>query len=241
MTFLVTLLLATVLDAPPDLPSITPEQLHELMSAGKAVAVDVRGTVPYEIGHVAGAVWMPMGVMKQRAGELPEDTLLVTYCTCKAEETSLDAARMLQDLGFERVAVLTGGYPAWKNAGLPTEANREPVAGDAEPRSRRGRLAPPAAVSCDRNKLTSYSGIVRTYERSADKTTLVIETDADTVERVTLRHSAGDPLRWFLIDGTPATPADWNRIEVSRGRLHDGMGVTAWVCEDGTTVVDWRP
>ena len=33
--------------------------------------------------------------MQSRAGELPEDKLIVTYCTCKAEETSLEAAMLL--------------------------------------------------------------------------------------------------------------------------------------------------
>ena len=243
MTLLASLLLAATLDAPADAARVTPDQLKAMLEKGTAIAVDVRGTVPWELGHIAGAVWMPIGLMSQRGGELPTDKLLVTYCTCKAEETSLEAARVLSTLGFERVAVLTGGYPAWKNAGFAVESTREPQAVSQETApAGRGRLAPPAAVPCDRNQLTSYEGRVRTYERDREKTLLVLETTHGTVERVTLRHSAsGTPLKWYLIAGTPATEADWNRIETTPGKLHDGMGAIAWVCEDGTTLIDWRP
>ena len=94
-------------------PRMTPAEVHALVQKGDAVVVDVRGTVPYEMGHVTGAVWMPLGLMNQRASELPQDKLIVAYCTCKAEETSLEAAVLLSKHGFERVAVMQGGYPAW--------------------------------------------------------------------------------------------------------------------------------
>lgn len=229
MTLLLTLLLSTTI------PRLTPAEVHALVQKGDAIVVDVRGTVPYELGHVTGAVWMPLGLMNQRAGELPLDKTIVTYCTCKAEETSIEAAELLAKHGFTRVAVMQGGYPAWKNAGLPVESNREE-------RPAGGRVAPPAAVSCDRNELTLYAGKVASYSRSRGKTTLVIDTFSDTREKVTLRHPrSDDPSRFFLIHGTPFTDKDWNRIELRRGKLHPGMTAFAWVCENGTVVVDWRP
>ena len=45
-----------------------------------------------------------------------------------------------------------------------------------------GRLAPPAAVTCDRNQLTSWTGIVTGYQPQARSTWIEIHTDADTVE-----------------------------------------------------------
>jgi rhodanese-related sulfurtransferase len=221
---LLTLLLAATITTKADVPRVQPAELHALMQKGEALAVDVRGTVPFEHGHIAGAVWMPLGLMNQRAGELPEDKLIVAYCTCKAEETSLEAAMMLSSLGFERVAVLEGGYPKWTEAGLPTESNRR---GD--------RLAPPASVACDRNDLTVYSGTVKVYRRAKDKTVLVIDTTWGTTETATLRHTGtDDPSRFFLIEGTPFTSRDWSRIAA-------GMRANAWVCADGTVIVDWKP
>jgi rhodanese-related sulfurtransferase len=210
-----------------DVPRVQADELRALMDKGEAIAVDVRGSVPFEHGHIAGAVWMPLGLIEQRAAELPDDKLIVTYCTCKAEETSLEAALLLASRGFTRVAVLQGGFPAWTEGGHPSESMREEGT---------GRLAPPAAVRCDRNDLTVYTGPVRHYRRQRDKTVLVIGS-----ETITLRHTGSDDAsRFYLIEGTPFTPADWNRIERRKGELRPDLGAAAWVCADGTIHVDWR-
>src|SRR5690349_5666335 len=123
--FLTSILLAATIAVKADVPRVKPAELKALMDKGEAVAVDVRGSVPYELGHIKGAIWLPLGLVAQRFGELPQDKLVVTYCTCKAEESSLEAAMLLaQKHGLEHVAVLHGGYPAWTEAGLPTEATQ---------------------------------------------------------------------------------------------------------------------
>jgi rhodanese-related sulfurtransferase len=245
--FLIPMVLAATIMAKADVPRVTPAELQALMTKGEAVAIDVRGSVPYELGHITGAVWLPLGLINQRFGELPQDKLIVAYCTCKAEETSLEAAMALsQHHGFERVAVLHGGFPAWKEAGLPTEAIQavefeESAPGGASV-SRGGRLAPPAAVTCDRNQLTSYAGKVKSYKRKHGKTVLVIDTSYGTTETVTLTHKGGDDAsRFYLIDSTPFTARDWNRIERRKGALLPNMSAVAWVCRNGATIVDWRP
>lgn len=228
MTFLLSLLLAATFASKADVPRVQPAELQALIDKGDAVAVDVRGTVPFEISHVAGAIWLPLGQLSQRAVELPDDKLIVAYCTCKSEETSLEAAMRLGELGFERVAVLQGGFAAWTAAGLPTESKRKVAASSAG-----GRLAPPEAVGCDRNELTSYTGKVTRYRRDGWKVTITIATTADTIERVTARR--------HLIEGQPFTAADWIRIERRKGVLRKDMSAIAWVCTGGETVVDWRP
>jgi rhodanese-related sulfurtransferase len=238
---LISLLLATTLTKA-DVPHIQPAELRALLDKGEALAVDVRGSVPFELGHIAGATWMPLGLLKDRAGELPEDKLIVPYCTCKAEETSDEAAILLSSLGFKRLAVLKGGYPAWVNAGLPIEANQQPEEELAAAPAGSGRVAPPAAVSCPRNDLTMYQGSVRTYRRQSGKTTIVFATTADTVETVTLHHAGSDDAsRFYLVHGTPFTSLDWNRIEKKKGELLPDMSARAWVCSDGRVIVDWLP
>lgn len=251
--FLISLLLAATITTKADVPRLTVDELHALLDREEAVAIDVRGSVPYEMGHIAGAVWMPLGRLSERFSELPQDKTLVAYCTCKAEELSLEAAMLLaQKHGFERVAVLQGGYPAWKEAGLPVKVIQTPdaevhfdapaAAPTASPRPASGRLAPPEAVKCDRNELTSYAGRARSYKRESGKTTIVIDTSADTVETVTLHHpGSDDPSGSFLIEGGPFTKADWKRIEKKRGQLRTDVSLVAWVCSNGDVVVDWKP
>jgi rhodanese-related sulfurtransferase len=216
------LLLAILTKA--DVPRVTAAELHAMLAKGDAVAVDVRGSVPYELGHLPGAIWMPLGVLPSRVGELPEDKLLVMYCTCKAEETSLEAAMLLAKGGFPRVAVLHGGYPAWTAAGFPTQS------------SRTSEMSVPAAVSCS-STLRKVSGPVTHYRRLRGKTVLTIGE-----ETITLRHKGSDdPSRFFLVNGTPFVHNDWNRVEVRKGEARAGIQATAWLCADGTTTIDWLP
>lgn len=246
---IISLLLAATLATEADVPRVTAAELHALMQKGEAVAVDVRGSVPWRYGHIAGAIWLPLGRVSQQFDKLPQDKLVVTYCTCKKEETSLEAAMLLANQhGFPRVAVLHGGYPAWKEAGLPVEIERvvqfpeEKPAPAAASSSGGGRLAPPEAVTCDRNQLTSYAGRVTSYKRAKGKTVLVMHTSADTVETLTLTHAGSDdPSRFFLLEGKPFTAKDWSRIEKKKGELISNMSAVAWVCTGGATIIDWRP
>ena len=102
------------------------------------------------------------------------------------------------------------------------------------------RQRAPESFSCDRNNLTSYTGVVSTYRRQAGSTTLTIRTDDDTTEEVSLKHpGSDDPSRFFRMRGEPFTAADWTRIETRKGVLRDGTRASAWVCTDGRVMVDW--
>jgi hypothetical protein len=104
------------------------------------------------------------------------------------------------------------------------------------------RERPSKFVTCPRDHLTNYSGIVVAYRRENGRTLLTIRTDWETTERVELKHpGSDDPSRWFLLQGRPFAPDDWKEVEVERGRLHPKMRATAWVCDDGSNpVVDWK-
>ena len=65
---LTSILLAATIATKADVPRVTPAELHALMDKGEAVAIDVRGSVPYELGHIKGAVWLPLGLVAQRFG-----------------------------------------------------------------------------------------------------------------------------------------------------------------------------
>ena len=105
------------------------------------------------------------------------------------------------------------------------------------------RLAPPPAVTCPRNNLTSYTGRVTRWSRTPGETTLTIATDWETTETVTLKHpDRGDPSRSFLLNAMPFQSNGWTQSEESKNKLKAGMRATAWVCDDGRQpIVDWQP
>ena len=127
------------------------------------------------------------------------------------------------------------------------EQDTRSAAPDASPQAAApegGRLRPSPALACDRNHLTSYSGVVSGYRRDTDSTWIQIDTDEDTVEAVTVTHDGrADASAHYQLWGAPFTAGDVARIEISTGVLIDGLRAIAWVCDDGKTapVIDWQP
>src|SRR5262249_4777564 len=97
----------------------------------EAVVVDVREPTDLQpLGVIPGAINIPLGVLPLRADqELPEhlrdarlqdrDKPVIT--TCGGGGQAALAAKLLKDMGFNKVAMIDGGTTGWKNAGLPTE------------------------------------------------------------------------------------------------------------------------
>lgn len=232
---------------------VTVEELGRLIERGEAVALDVRGSVEFEMGHIKGARFMPLGLIAGRASELPKDKLLVPYCACSAEQISARAVQELKKRGFENTAALVGGWDEWVKAGLPVEgSNVSPRSQTPPPASeggaggqRGGRVMAPPGLKCDLNDLTLYDGEVVKYERKVGSTFLRIDTNFDTTEEVTLRHpGTDDPSALFLLNTEPFKPSDWAKIESASRKLRPGMRANVWVCVGNPSiqpVVDWHP
>ena len=62
-------------------PRIELSQAQQAMAANAAVVVDVRTAESYQKGHIRGAIHIPESEIAARAGELPRDKMIITYCT----------------------------------------------------------------------------------------------------------------------------------------------------------------
>lgn len=60
---------------------ISVSEAQQRIASGQAVVVDVRTAEAYRENHIPGAINIPYDQLKTRAGELPRDKYLVTYCT----------------------------------------------------------------------------------------------------------------------------------------------------------------
>jgi 3-mercaptopyruvate sulfurtransferase SseA len=60
---------------------ITPVELRDALAKGEAVVYDVRSEMAYKEGHIKGAHLLPLTEVVSKAGELPRDKLIVTYCS----------------------------------------------------------------------------------------------------------------------------------------------------------------
>jgi len=102
---------------------ISAQELHTSSNTEfSPFVIDVRGSTEYASGHVARAVNIPQGQLEKRFSQLPQNQLLVTYCNMhhRGESRGERAAAQLREQGYQARA-LDGGYPGWKEQGLPVE------------------------------------------------------------------------------------------------------------------------
>jgi 3-mercaptopyruvate sulfurtransferase SseA len=62
-------------------PRIAAAEARQALAKGEAVLVDVRPKEAYGASHAQGAISLPLSALGSRAGELPKDKLIITYCT----------------------------------------------------------------------------------------------------------------------------------------------------------------
>lgn len=102
---------------------IARETVHERQrdeAAAAPILVDVRNPAEYAAGHIAGAVNIPLHALDARRDELPQGRLVVTYCNHQHRGVARceQAVDVLRQRGYDARA-LDGGYPQWRDAGLP--------------------------------------------------------------------------------------------------------------------------
>lgn len=100
------------------------EEVQELLAEG-ALLIDARHVEDYRQSHLAGAVSLPLGEVQQRLEafrqEVPPERVLIAYCNGYGCPDSFDLGIILLEKGFTQVRVFEGGYPEWRDAGLPLE------------------------------------------------------------------------------------------------------------------------
>ena len=98
---------------------IDPHGLEE--HAPEVQILDVREPDEFTgpLGHIAGAILIPLGELAGRAGELRHDRPIVAVC--RAGSRSAQAISILQQNGFADIANLTGGMLRWRAEGHSVE------------------------------------------------------------------------------------------------------------------------
>ena len=98
---------------------LTTAEVNALL--GKVRLIDVRQTDEYrgDLGHIAGAELVPLGVLGGVSASWPRDEALVMICRSGAR--SAQAASALARMGFTRVHNMVGGMMRWNADRRPIE------------------------------------------------------------------------------------------------------------------------
>jgi rhodanese-related sulfurtransferase/DNA-binding transcriptional ArsR family regulator len=103
------------------LEAVSRKELISRLRDGLVTVLDVRPEDEFALGHLPGAVNIPLSKLDHRLGELPVDREIVAYCRGPYCVLSFEAVAALRARGY-LVRRLEDGYPEWKAAGLPIEA-----------------------------------------------------------------------------------------------------------------------
>jgi len=98
-------------------PGLSPQEAHAKLK-DKPLVLDVREKDEYRLGHIDKAKNIPLGQIKNRLGELPQDRAII--CVCQSGSRSRAATQQLRAAGLDALN-LQGGMSAWVRAGLPVK------------------------------------------------------------------------------------------------------------------------
>ena len=102
-----------------EIVDVSPRELADRISRGDDIQlIDVREKWEWDIARIPGATLVPLGSIVDAASSLDRNREIVLYC--KVGMRSLHAAEELADLGFTRLANLSGGISRWSEEVDPT-------------------------------------------------------------------------------------------------------------------------
>ena len=82
-------------------------EVRGLVESGAKI-IDVREPNEFELGHIKGALNIPMSEFRQRLDEFPKDEPV--YVHCRSAQRSYNVARALGQLGFDNIYNVSGSY-----------------------------------------------------------------------------------------------------------------------------------
>jgi len=100
-----------------------PVSMAELLAragSGRIVILDARPANEYAAGHIAGAISVPVAMLRRRLKDLPKSKDYVAYCRgpyCVYADQAVESLRA----SGRRARRLEEGFPEWKAAGFPVE------------------------------------------------------------------------------------------------------------------------
>lgn len=103
-----------------ELEPVSRKQLMSRLRDGNVTVLDVRPPDEFALGHVPGAVNIPLRALKTQLKELDPGREIVAYCRGEYCVLSFEAVALLRARGFN-VRRLQEGLPEWRAAGLPVE------------------------------------------------------------------------------------------------------------------------
>jgi sulfur-carrier protein adenylyltransferase/sulfurtransferase len=103
---------------------VDPSAVREQLQDG-ALVIDVRQDEEWAVGHIPGARHVPKSHLESRIEGAAPDKAQPVVLYCASGQRSAWAARtLMEDLGYEHVSSMTGGFTLWKDRGYQVDVPR---------------------------------------------------------------------------------------------------------------------
>ncbi len=141
-------------DAKRVISEIDTEEAARRIAGGGTVVLDVREPDEFEQGTLAGVVHIPRGHLEAQVETRIVDKTAPVIVYCAGGVRSAFAAKTMQELGYQNVVSMAGGFGRWKDEGRPWKT---PTLLSAEQRNRYQRhlLLPEVGVEGQAKLLSS--------------------------------------------------------------------------------------
>ena len=101
---------------------VSHEDLLDRTRDGLVTVLDVRPKDEFELGHLPGAVNIPLDELESRLSEIDDAQEVIAYCRGPYCVMSFEAVSALREKGFS-ARRMEDGIPEWRAAGLPLESS----------------------------------------------------------------------------------------------------------------------
>lgn len=102
-------------------PSVNTLEATQMINRQDALVLDVREQAEFAQSHILNARGLPLSQIESRLADIEKfkDKPVIVYCA--TDNRSSTAVATLKKHGFSNVVVLSGGFSAWQQAGLPVQ------------------------------------------------------------------------------------------------------------------------
>jgi len=102
---------------------VDPSDVNRVLSNGNGIVLlDVRESDEWDAGHIPGAKHIPRGYLESRVeGVVGSDRSQRVVIYCASGNRSAFAAEVMETMGYEKVASMSGGFRGWVEAGGDVE------------------------------------------------------------------------------------------------------------------------
>jgi ArsR family transcriptional regulator len=110
-------------DGRDSLEPVSRDELMRRLRSRSVTVLDVRPPDEFALGHIPGAVNVPLSALAQHLSAFRRSREIIAYCRGTYCVLSFEAVALLREKGF-KVRRLEDGMPEWRAAGLPVVEGR---------------------------------------------------------------------------------------------------------------------